>query len=529
MSTFCNNQLLDQLSQINTQSTNKIVEEETNIIARIDEKYGEPMMPESDSMEEEKGLMMINTYERKQLKMKKHKRVKRRKLLRNLLKQPESLVKPQRLVPKLPKDKSKDKKQSKGTQLLSFMVTAMFFPSYVMFSTLKSAAKLPLMPALWIIKKFYPNIVDDISVKSREIKSSVKDQAGKSFMTMSSLMAKSVLLMMTLALSMMIGTFFYAFIFYVIMPHDAQIKPLSFQVSSIIDQRIDEKSNLISQPQLVALVPVGSQKSGFKNTQDVEIDLRMDDELYNIDVDFGVSESDYNMQKGNIYLNAKVSSYVKKHDTLSYHRISHISYKSGYIIWVKEMFRYVPVINIFCNCEPKQTVTVHIVENFNNAEFQAKAIEIILSNASIVFSDAVLRITPALFGIRYLMGSWFFTSSFIFITIFTSIIFVTFIAFYLVARTQIKHLLFNMYPQAKKSKSKKNQFLQKKKQYKEKDEDIDSSQQQTDIFSDFESSDQHAHTDEDHDQEEQYDPNKLMEGRCVAERIFVFLIRALVE
>ena len=35
----------------------------------------------------EKGLQMIKTYDRKQLKMKKHKRVKRKKLLRNLLKQ----------------------------------------------------------------------------------------------------------------------------------------------------------------------------------------------------------------------------------------------------------------------------------------------------------------------------------------------------------------------------------------------------------------------------------------------------------
>jgi hypothetical protein len=56
-------------------------------------------------------------------------------------------------------------------------------------------------------------------------------------------------------------------------------------------------------------VPIGSLKSGFQNTQDQEIDMTMDDELYNIDIDFAVSESEYNMQKGNIYLNARVSSY----------------------------------------------------------------------------------------------------------------------------------------------------------------------------------------------------------------------------
>lgn len=37
--------------------------------------------------EGEKVLQMIDTYTRKKLKMKKHKRVKRRKLLKNLLKQ----------------------------------------------------------------------------------------------------------------------------------------------------------------------------------------------------------------------------------------------------------------------------------------------------------------------------------------------------------------------------------------------------------------------------------------------------------
>jgi len=66
----------------------------------------------------------------------------------------------------------------------------MFFPSYVMFSAMKTTAKLPLMPAIWIIKKFYPNIVDDLNVKSKEIKSSMKDKADKGIMTLSSLMAK---------------------------------------------------------------------------------------------------------------------------------------------------------------------------------------------------------------------------------------------------------------------------------------------------------------------------------------------------
>lgn len=44
------------------------------------------MMEESMIIEDKGGFLMIDTYNRKKLKMKKHKRVKRRKLLKNLLK-----------------------------------------------------------------------------------------------------------------------------------------------------------------------------------------------------------------------------------------------------------------------------------------------------------------------------------------------------------------------------------------------------------------------------------------------------------
>ena len=57
-------------------------------------EYKDPLSPLLDfyvddilNDENEKEFQMIKTYDRKQLKMKKHKRVKRKKLLRNLLKQ----------------------------------------------------------------------------------------------------------------------------------------------------------------------------------------------------------------------------------------------------------------------------------------------------------------------------------------------------------------------------------------------------------------------------------------------------------
>eukprot|EP00347_Sterkiella_histriomuscorum_P002706 403367119 len=88
---YCNNTLLDQLSQLNTAAkeqqsqTQQAALQEVKIDRdgsnQIIESYGEPLLDEIP------GVMMIDTYMRKKLKMKKHKRVKRRKLLRNLLKQ----------------------------------------------------------------------------------------------------------------------------------------------------------------------------------------------------------------------------------------------------------------------------------------------------------------------------------------------------------------------------------------------------------------------------------------------------------
>lgn len=98
-SCFMNNALVDQLTQrqVNSQGVNSESQQlaltHQSVLDKINnnEKYGEPGMmgdEEADKiMGEVPGVFAINTYERKQLKMKKHKRVKRKKYLRNKLKQ----------------------------------------------------------------------------------------------------------------------------------------------------------------------------------------------------------------------------------------------------------------------------------------------------------------------------------------------------------------------------------------------------------------------------------------------------------
>lgn len=58
------------------------------------------------------------------------------------------------------------------------------------------------------------------------------------------------------------------------------------------------------------------------------------------------------MQKGNLFLAAKFTSYRVNEQPVVYHRMNHMEYKSTFVIWIKEIMRYIPFINYFCNCEP---------------------------------------------------------------------------------------------------------------------------------------------------------------------------------
>eukprot|EP00347_Sterkiella_histriomuscorum_P012816 403367118 len=454
------------------------------------------------------------------------------------------------------------KKKSMFLRGFGLMLTTMFFPAYAINVALKTTLKLPFMPVMWIVKKFYPHIVDDVSSSSKKAKENLKEKANKSFLTMSSLIAKAVVIMMTLILSLMTGLMLYSFFYYMLMPGDIQQKNLTFYVSSTIDQRVDEHANLISQPQLIALIPIGNQNTGVSyTTEDNDENINLDEELFNIDVEFTVQESDYNLQKGNIYVNAEMTSYRKNQHPLIFHRISHIEYKSNFIVWIKDVLRRIPLLNLICSCEPKQVVTVRLIENFNNNNFRANALRITLSNNSIVFIEAVMKIRPALFGLRYIMRSWFFTAAFFFTCIFTCISFVFQLSFFFVVRQKLKKILIQLYPpkdQKKDKQPKQRKNLMRVSPKRKSKGDIRREEEQSDLFSDFgETSVEEDYrgldeilkeeegkprmrrekvdleSEEDHKVEEKaaemdYDPNKLMEGRCVAERIFVFIIRALI-
>jgi hypothetical protein len=78
----------------------------------------------------------------------------------------------------------------------------------------------------------------------------------------------------------------------------------------------------------------------------------MDNEYYNLYLEFTVQESDYNMEKGGtIYLASKMTSQKGMH-SLTFHRMGNIMHKGSLFLSIKQFFRYIPLISHLCNCEP---------------------------------------------------------------------------------------------------------------------------------------------------------------------------------
>lgn len=80
--------------------------------------------------------------------------------------------------------------------------------------------------------------------------------------------------------------------------------------------------------------------------------LIMDNEYYNLYLEFTVQESDYNMEKGGtIYLASKMTSY-KGMQPLTFHRMGNIQHKGSLFLFLKQFLRYIPLMSYLCNCEP---------------------------------------------------------------------------------------------------------------------------------------------------------------------------------
>ena len=120
------------------------------------------------------------------------------------------------------------------------------------------------------------------------------------------------MLSLTIIMSMMISTAIYTVIYYYIIPADIQTKNLSFFVSSEVDTRLMKGDVVKTIPNLKSIVeitnPMYGHSSGDKAEYD-EVQLTMDNEYYNLYLEFTVQESSHNMDKGGtLYLASKMTS-----------------------------------------------------------------------------------------------------------------------------------------------------------------------------------------------------------------------------
>ena len=181
---------------------------------------------------------------------------------------------------------------------------------------------------------------------------------------------------MTLTLSLLIGAMCYAFIYYISMPQDVQTTDLSFYVTNLdtTDTTDGKVGNLVS------MVPVRSFKSGFFNAiaHKSDIDIFMEDEYYNLELELVVEETDSNFRHAqDIYVVSTFSSLKGKYVVpLSYHRTGHIRSRSSLIVLLKQLLNLLPFVNYIYSFAPVQTITIPIIDNFNNIEYQTNAIEV---------------------------------------------------------------------------------------------------------------------------------------------------------
>lgn len=73
------------------------------------------------------------------------------------------------------------------------------------------------------------------------------------------------------------------------------------------------------------MVPFGNPLYSLQSqTAFQEIELEMDNEYFNIDIEFMVQESEKNMDKGVIYLTATMNSFNQTNLPLTFHRMGHL-------------------------------------------------------------------------------------------------------------------------------------------------------------------------------------------------------------
>ena len=63
------------------------------------------------------------------------------------------------------------------------------------------------------------------------------------------------------------------------------------------------------------------------------------------------------------------------------------------------------------SCSKTQEVTLELFERFDNNDFGTQSLDLEVSNDLLQFKKATLQVNTQLFGMRYLMHHWFWTTA----------------------------------------------------------------------------------------------------------------------
>lgn len=145
-------------------------------------------------------------------------------------------------------------------------------------------------------------------------------------------------------------------------------------------------------PSLVSHVKIGSSLAGYLHLTGHDFEIQMDSEYYNIEVIFDVVENHHNIDNGNFYLTTKLVSYNPTQMPLTFHRMGTMEYKGTLRLMAKEILNFIPFCSYMGLCSNHQQVKIKVAENFNNVEYATNKIEFEISDATLHFSKAVLRV-----------------------------------------------------------------------------------------------------------------------------------------
>lgn len=142
----------------------------------------------------------------------------------------------------------------------------------------------------------------------------------------------------------------------------------------------------------------------------------MDDEYYQIEVEFEVATTMHNYERGNLYIQSELKSYKQGVPSLTLARSGFLEPRGSLLVSLKELIQMIPLASYFCSCEQTEQVTIRIFEKFDNADFGLESINFLVPNEALQFKSATLRVKSALFGVRWLMQEWFFSCAIVVIT-----------------------------------------------------------------------------------------------------------------